>query len=106
MASPKIVKIQATACDNEMSVIASTPAGSSELFHLKSGFNNKVNYEVIPQSILPAGNYTLTILGINWGGPSAFTVILTPSTGTPITVSGGTGLPTGGTWSQAVAITV
>jgi hypothetical protein len=102
----KIIKIHATACDNEMSVIASTGAGSSELFHIKSGFNNPVNYEVIPQSILQAGNYTLTILGINWGGPSIFTVILTPSAGAPITVTGGTGLPTGGCWCHAVAITV
>lgn len=106
MPTPKITKIQATACDNEMYVIASTPAGSSELFHIKSGYNNKVNYEVIPQSILPPGNYTLTVLGINWGGPSVFTVVLTPASGSPITVSGGSGLPTGGTWSQAVAITV
>ena len=106
MASPNIVKIQATACDNEMYVLVSTPSGSSELFHIKSGFNNPVNYVVVPQSILPAGNYTLTVIGINWGGPAAFTVILTPSTGAAITVSGGAGLPTGGTWSQAVAITV
>ena len=106
MASPKIVKIQATACDNEMYVLVSTPSGSSELFHIKSGFNNPVNYVVVPQSILPAGAYTLTVLGINWGGPSIFTVILTPSTGAPITVTGGANLPTGGCWCQAVAITV
>ncbi len=102
----KIVKIQVTATDNELYLIASTPAGSSEICHLKSGFNNPVNYVVVPQSILAAGNYTLTVLGINWGGPSAFTVILTPATGAPITVSGGANLPPGGTWSQAVAITV
>ena len=54
----------------------------------------------------PAGAYTLTVIGINWGGPSGFTVILTPSPGAPITITGGTGLPTGGTWSHAVAITV
>lgn len=102
----KIVKIQATACDNEMSVIASTGAGSSELFHIKSGYNNPVNYVVVPQSILAAGNYTLTVIGLNWGGPAVFTVVLTPSTGAPITISGGAGLPTGGVFSQAVAITV
>ena len=102
----KIVKIQATACDNELSVVASTPAGSSELFHLKSGFNNPVNDTVIPQSILPAGPYTLTAIGLNWGGPSAFKVILTDANGSSNTLSGGTGLPTGGVWSQAVAITV
>jgi len=102
----KIVKIQVTATDNELYILASTGNGSSEICHIKSGFNNPVNYLVVPQSILPAGNYTLTIIGINWGGPSGFTVILTPSTGTPITVTGGQNLPTGGTFSQAVAITV
>jgi len=102
----KIVKIQATACDNELSVVASTPAGSSELFHLKSGFNNPVNDTVIPQSILPAGPYTLTAIGLNWGGPSDFKVILTDVNGSSNTLSGGTGLPTGGVWSQAVAINV
>jgi hypothetical protein len=102
----KTVKIQATACDNELSVVASTPAGSSELFHLKSGFNNPVNDTVIPQSILPTGPYTLTAIGLNWGGPSDFKVILTDANGTSNTLSGGTGLPTGGVWSQAVAIHV
>jgi hypothetical protein len=102
----KIVKIQATACDNEMFVIASTPAGSSELFHIKSGFNNPVNYVVIPQSILAPGSYTLTVIGLNWGGPSAFTVILTQDSGPPITLSGGSGLPTGGVWSAAVPMNV
>jgi len=102
----KIVKIQATACDNELSVVASTPSGSSELFHLKSGFNNPVNDTVIPQSILPAGAYTLTAIGLNWGGPSAFKVILTPDTGAPVTLSGGVGLPTGGVWSASAPMTV
>jgi len=103
----KIVKIQATACDNELSVVASTPAGSSELFHLKSGFNNPVNDTVIPQSILAAGAYTLTAIGLNWGGPSDFKVILTPATGSPITLSsGGASLPAGGVWSATAPMTV
>jgi hypothetical protein len=102
----KIVKIQVTATDNELYILASTPNGSSEICHIKSGFNNPVNYVVVPQSILPAGNYTLTVLGINWGGPSAFKVILTDSTGANTPVSGGAGLPPGGTWSQAISITV
>jgi len=102
----QIVKIQVTGCDNELYIFVSTPAGSSEICHLKSGFNNPVNYVVVPQSILPAGSYTLTILGINWGGPSGFSVTLTPSSGPAIPITGGTGLPAGGTWSQAIAITV
>jgi hypothetical protein len=102
----KIVKIHVTATDNELYILASTPAGSSEICHFKSGYNNPVLYDVIPQSILPAGAYTLTVVGINWGGPSGFNVVLTDSNGANTPISGGTGLPTGGTWSQAVAITV
>jgi len=101
----KIVKIQATACDNELSLVASTPAGSSELFHLKSGYNNPVNDTVIPQSILAAVAYTLTAIGLNWGGPAAFKVILTDATGQTSTLSGGNPA-TGGVWSQSVAMTV
>lgn len=101
-----IVQIQVTQCDNEISLVASTPAGSSELCHLKSGFNNPVSYTFVPQSILASGSYTLTVIGLNWGGPSGFTVILTDSTGAKQTITGGTGLPTGGVFSQAVAITV
>lgn len=102
----KIVKIHVTATDNELYILVSTPAGSSEICHLKSGYNNPVLYDVIPQSILPAGAYTLTVIGINWGGPSGFNVVLTDSNGVNTPISGGAGLPTGGTWSHAVAITV
>jgi hypothetical protein len=103
----KIIKIQATACDNELSVVASTPAGSSELFHLKSGFNNPVNDTVIPQSILAPGTYTLTAIGLNWGGPANFKIILTPSAGPAITLSnGGAVLPAGGVWSASAPMTV
>ena len=102
----KIVKIQATACDNELSVVASTPAGSSELFHLKSGFNNPVNDTVIPQSILPAGAYTLTAIGLNWGGPANFKVILTDSNSQVTTLSSSAVLPAGGVWSAFTPMTV
>jgi hypothetical protein len=98
-------KIHVTACDNELYILASTPAGSSEICHLKSGYNNPVNYEVTPQSILPPGNYTLTMIGINWGGPTAFKVTLITG-GVSQVHSGGTGTNPGVTWSQAVAITV
>jgi hypothetical protein len=100
-------KIQVTATDNELYILASTPAGSSEICHFKSGFNNPVSYTVIPQSILPAGPYTLIMVGINWGGPAAFHVTLTHSSG-PNTVLnfGPTTLPAGVAWTSATAITV
>jgi len=73
-------KIEVTKCDNELYIIA-IPAtaglGSFEILHMSSGFGNPVNYTVIPQSILPKGNYTLSFLGINWGGPQEFHVTLT-----------------------------
>jgi hypothetical protein len=98
-------KIHVTACDNELYILASTPAGSSEVCHLKSGYNNPVEYVVIPQSILPAGAYTLIMVGINWGGPQAFKVTLT--TGghdTPYVAQPSTTV--GANWTVAVPITV
>ena len=98
-------KIQVTATDNELYILASTPHGSSEICHIKSGYGNPVNYTVIPQSILPTGAYTLVMVGINWGGPSAFTVILTTGgVSTPHTAP--TNLPVGATWTLAIPITV
>jgi hypothetical protein len=69
-------KIEITATDNELYLIATPNAGygSSEIVHLTSGNNNPVEYAVVPQSVLPKGNYTLDMVGINWGGPSGFTV--------------------------------
>lgn len=70
-------KIQVTACDNELLLIASTPAGSSTLCHLKSGYNAPVNYEFNPQHILASGTYDLNIIGLNWGGPGTWNVEVT-----------------------------
>lgn len=104
---PKATLVNITATDNELILIASTGAGSSEVAHIKSGYNNPVAYQVVPQSILPAGNYTLTMIGINWGGPSAFKVSLTLD-GAVTVFSSPANLPTdpGVTWTQSVAITV
>jgi hypothetical protein len=71
--------IHVTRTDNELYIVA-VPAGgvgSFEICHITSGFNNPVEYRVIPQSILPAGQYTLVLIGINWGGPQGFSVTLT-----------------------------
>jgi len=70
-------KIHVTATDNELYILASNGAGSSEICHIKSGNNNPVDYAVIPQSILPPGPYTLIMVGINWGSGYAFSVTLT-----------------------------
>jgi hypothetical protein len=103
---PQITQIQVTATDNELYILVLGVENTSEICHLKSGNFRSVDYIISPQAILPPGAYTLIFIGINWGGPCIFTVVLTPSTGTPITVSGGSGLPTGGVWSKAMAITV
>jgi hypothetical protein len=96
-------QIAVGATDNELYIIASTAAGSSELCHLKSGYNNPVSYVFNPHSILPPGNYDLTMVGINWGGPWAFKIATTP----PIAGLAGSG--TGGAgvvWTKTVPITV
>ena len=98
-----ITQIHVSATDNELYIIASTPAGSSELCHIKSGYNNPVNYTFNPHSILAPGAYELTLVGINWGGPWAFNVTTTP----PIAGLSGSGNgPLGVVWTKSVAITV
>lgn len=79
-------EINVTACDNELILIASTPAGSSTLCHLKSGYNAPVSYVFNPQHILAPGTYDLQMVGINWGGPGAWEVTVTTN-GQPQTFS-------------------
>jgi hypothetical protein len=99
-------QIQVTAADNEVILIASTPAGSSELFHYKSGYNKPVNATIYPGAILATGAYTLTIIGINWGGPANFTVVVTTD-GHAQTFHGGAGnSPAGQVWHQTVAMNI
>jgi hypothetical protein len=101
-------QIQVTATDNELYILAAPTSGfgSSEICHIKSGFNNPVNYTVVPQSILPTGAYILILVGINWGGPQAFTVILTTGgvAQPPLTAPASTAV--GANWTVAVPITV
>ena len=102
---PTTTKIHVTATDNELYILASTPAGSSEICHIKSGFNDPVEYTVVPQSILQAGEYTLTMVGINWGGPQAFEVILTTG-GVDTAFTAPPNQAPGANWTVAVPITV
>ena len=99
-------QIQVTAADNEIMLIASTPAGSSELFHYKSGYGKPVNATIFPGAILATGSYTLTIIGINWGGPASFTVVVTTD-GQPQTFHGGAGnTPAGAVWHHVVPMSI
>ena len=98
-------KIHVTATDNELYILASTPAGSSEICHLKSGYGNPVEYVVNPHSILPSGAYTLIMVGINWGGPQAFKVTVTTG-GVDTAHTAPAGSAVGATWTVAVPITV
>lgn len=107
---PTTTKITVTACDNELYLIAlpsTTPTNfaGSEIVHITSGFSNPVNYSVIPQSILSAGSYTLVMIGINWGGPQAFTVVLTTG-GVDTTYTAPAGSSIGANWTLAVPMTV
>lgn len=90
--------VKITACDNELLLIASNWNGSLMLATIKSGNERVVDFTIdivegatttplnlnglgkdltAPQSVaLPAGDYRLNIVGINWGGPAAFEVQL------------------------------
>ena len=78
-------KIHITACDNELYILASQqPVTSTEIVHIKSGYDKPVDYTIIPQAILAPGKYSLTIIGINWGLKSGFKVTLTTPGTTPV----------------------
>jgi hypothetical protein len=101
-------KIHVTATDNELYILAATssaPWFSSEICHIKSGYNNPVEYTVVPQSILPNGAYTLIMVGINWGGPQAFKVTLTTG-GVDTAYTAPASTAVGANWTVAVPITV
>jgi hypothetical protein len=103
-------QIQVTACDNELMLIAipTTPnAGSAsiELLHYKSGFNKPVNVTLFPGAVLPTGSYTLSMIGINWGGPSTYSVIVTTD-GVAKTYTGGGNANVGPNWTNNVPISV
>ena len=98
--------IHVTATDNELYILACTFSGSSEICHIKSGASSPVEYKIIPQAILPPGNYTLIMVGINWGGPQAFKVTLTTGL-VPVVFELPLGPgPVGANWTVAVPITV
>jgi hypothetical protein len=93
--------VNVTACDNELIVIASQFAFSSEVFHLKSGNNDPVSYSVDLASILPSGTYDLTMIGVNWGGPFNYALTVAGSS------YGNSGsAPPGINWSQTISISV
>lgn len=94
--------IKVSACDNELYIVASTGAGTSEILHITSGFNDPVNYAVNLGSILPPGKYDLTMVGINWGGPANFAVTVGA---TPFTFNN-PNAPVGAVWTQTVSVTV
>jgi len=99
--------IEVTQCDNELIGLAVPNGGtfSSELFHFKLGGGISaapVNYTVPNIAMLPSGNYTLLLAGINWGGPANFKVTVNYTTGAPTVLTyanGGPGI--GIVWNPA-----
>ena len=97
--------ITVTACDNELIVLAYQGGASFELCRILSGNNQSVNVTLNIQSgpyqgtmvlngvtqplnlnltqNLASGAYSLLLLGVDWGGPSQFTVGVN---GTPYTL--------------------
>jgi hypothetical protein len=97
-------QIQVTAVDNEVYIIASTSAGSSELCHVKSGYNKPVSCTFDAGAILAPGTYDLTVIGINWGGPGVYAVSA-PGT-TPALVNPPPSTVVGVFHSQTVKMTI
>lgn len=95
--------LNVTRCDNELYVVAYADGyGSLEVLHISSGYNDPVNYSVNLGSVLKPGAYNISLIGINWGGPAAFTVTID---GTPYTYEDG-GAATGVVWYPTVSVNV
>ena len=101
----KTTLIHATKTDNELylTAVPSNGLGSFVIGHITSGFDNPVEYKVVPQSVLPPGDYTLILTGINWGGPQEFSVTLTGNASPNQNFGAGTAV---GATSVSVAMTV
>jgi hypothetical protein len=105
--------IHVTECDNELIGLA-VPSGGTfgvELFHFKLGGGitaTPINYSVPNDGLLPPGNYTLLLVGINWGGPANFKVTVNNTTGPATVLTYGQASPgVGAVWTPAgVPITV
>jgi len=99
-------KIDVQACDNELIILASTAAQSSELCRLKSGYNAPVSDVFNPGHILPHGMYELTVIGINWGGPSNFKVVCTDVNGVSQTLQGGGSTAAGVAYQKTIPMQI
>ncbi|MEK6263134.1 MAG: hypothetical protein AABP62_31535 [Planctomycetota bacterium] len=99
--------INITHVDNELYIVAtpSSARASSELFHYMSGFGANMNVVIVPQHVLPPGKYTLSFIGINWGGPAKFTITMTTN-GVTTPVPATAGSTVGVVWTANMAITV
>lgn len=63
--------------DNELIIMLFSSTGSQVLAHLKSAKSFPIQYTSGLAGVVPAGNYTLLLIGINWSLPSSFNVNLT-----------------------------
>ena len=90
--------IHVTACDNELIILAFNWNVSYELCRIESGNNNPVDVTIglVPNAYvgpvnlsgitnplkdtvtvaIPAGAYTIQVVGVNWGGPTSFKATL------------------------------
>lgn len=101
------IDISVKACDNELFIVAFNYVSSYLIADIKSGNHNSVDVPIVLYAGayttfcdfnnvngnpdvglqynvgIPAGTYSLMIVGVNWGGPAAFTVSVnnTPVTG-------------------------
>ena len=99
----KTTKIDIQAVDNELMIIASTAAMSSMLWHGKSGYGAPVSYSFNPGHILPPGQYDLTVILINWGGPGTCKVVVTAGTTTTLA---GSGTATGVVYTKTIPMQI
>ncbi|WP_157825419.1 hypothetical protein [Rahnella sp. AA] len=110
MSNVSVSSINVGFVDNELYIIAipSSGYGSTEVLHYNSGYNDQCNIEIIPQHILSSGQYVLSFVVINWGGPAALTATLTMSDGStqPVNMPTNSSAGTGVVFTKNIPITV
>lgn len=101
--------INVTYVDNELYILATNGWASYELLHYVSGHMDAMNLTIVPQHVLPPGDYTLVFVLVNWSAtyPAGLSASLTTDDGVNTSVPVPS-LPqqAGVVWSYNTSITV
>lgn len=101
----QLTKIRVVECDNELTVKAAQFGQSVQLFNLKSGFGTFTEFACVPSAFVVTGDYTLVLIGENYGGPQKFKVILTID-GADVEYLSPDSTKVGVSWEQSIPVSI